>query len=166
MIKKLPLYESMLKVSNYIEVNEDSELYNSFKRKINIDDPKKVYLLFKSIYEPTELDKEVTFVIALDAKLNLINFTKITTGTANSTILHPRDAFKPAILNNAVSIIVVHNHPSGDPAPSKQDNSIYDTLKEAGKYLGIAISDFIIIGDDCFYSFALCRKKYIEGVER
>ncbi|HOO75035.1 MAG TPA: JAB domain-containing protein, partial [Tepiditoga sp.] len=71
----------------------------------------------------------------------------------NSSIAHPRDIFKSAIKNNAVTIILLHNHPSGDPSPSIQDRELTEKVKESGKILGIKLNDHIIIGKNSFYSF-------------
>lgn len=103
-------------------------------------------------------EKECVRVYLLDSKLNVIHSENISEGTANSSIAHPRDIFKIAIKLNAVSIILVHNHPSGDSSPSIQDIELTDKIKEAGKILGIKLNDHIIIGNNQYYSFNLSRK--------
>jgi DNA repair protein RadC len=103
-------------------------------------------------------EKEFVRVYLLDSKLNVIHSENISEGTANSSIAHPRDIFKIAIKLNAVSIILVHNHPSGDSSPSIQDIELTDKIKEAGKILGIKLNDHIIIGNNQYYSFNLSRK--------
>lgn len=77
----------------------------------------------------------------------------VSIGTLNSSLVHPREVFKVAILGNSVSIIVAYNHPSGDPTPSKEDITITARLKEAGKIIGIDILDHLIIGEDKHISF-------------
>ena len=74
-------------------------------------------------------------------------------GTVNYSLVHPRDIFKEAYLLNATGIICVHNHPSGEVKPSKEDISLTNRLKEIGLLLGIKVIDHIIIGDDRYYSF-------------
>jgi DNA repair protein RadC len=71
----------------------------------------------------------------------------VTLGTATSSIVHAREVFKPAILANATSIIATHNHPSGDPAPSRSDLEVTRSLRNAGEMLGITLIDHVIIGD-------------------
>ena len=66
-------------------------------------------------------------------------------GTVNASIVHPRDVFAPAIMHNATAVIVAHNHPSGDAAPSQEDKDVTHRLKEAGKLLGICVLQHIII---------------------
>ena len=74
-------------------------------------------------------------------------------GTANYSLVHPRDIFKEAYLLNASSIICVHNHPSGDVKPSKEDINMTIRIREVGLIMGIRLDDHIIIGDDKYYSF-------------
>ena len=77
----------------------------------------------------------------------------VTVGIANRTIVHPREVFWPAIKDNAVAIIVAHNHPSGQVEPSEEDRQVTVRLKEAGKVMGIPVLDHLIIGRDRYYSF-------------
>jgi DNA repair protein RadC len=102
--------------------------------------------------------QEIVRVIYLDSKLNIINFDDITIGTANASLAHPRDIFKNAIKNNSISIIMIHNHPSGDPSPSIQDIELTEKIKQAGKILDINLNDHLIIGKGSFYSFSLSRR--------
>jgi len=96
-------------------------------------------------------DREALVVLTLDTKNKITSITVASLGSLNSSIVHPREVFKTAILGNASSIIIGHNHPSGDPTPSKEDISITLRLKECGKILGIELLDHIIIGDDNKY---------------
>lgn len=95
-------------------------------------------------------DREHFVVAMLDNKNKLIGITTISIGSLNASIVHPREIFKPAILCNAASIILSHNHPSGDPRPSQEDLSITDRLKKAGEIIGIPVTDHIILGDNIF----------------
>ena len=78
---------------------------------------------------------------------------KVSIGTLNCSTVHPRELFRNAIKRSAASLILVHNHPSGDPTPSRDDLDITGRLKEAGKIVGIDVLDHIIIGDNKFTSF-------------
>jgi len=89
--------------------------------------------------------KEHFVGLYLNARHELIHKEIVSIGTANASIVHPRDVFAPALLRNAVAIIVVHNHPSGDATPSPEDRDVTHRLKEAGKLLGIAVLQHIII---------------------
>ena len=99
------------------------------------------------------LKQEVFVVILLDSKNNVIKEETIAKGTLNSALIHPREVFKSAIRESANSIILVHNHPSGDPTPSEQDKEVTEKLKEAGKALQINLLDHIIIGKNKWFNF-------------
>jgi DNA repair protein RadC len=101
------------------------------------------------------LDKEHFMVILLDSKNKVIKDEVVSVGTLNSSIIHPREVFKTAIRESANAIILVHNHPSGDPTPSEEDEEITNLLVKAGKLLSISVLDHVIIGRDKWYSFDL-----------
>ncbi|MBU3876778.1 DNA repair protein RadC [Faecalicatena sp. AGMB00832] len=91
-------------------------------------------------------------LLLLDTKSRLISDTDISKGTINSAILSPRELFVEALKKNAVSIVLLHNHPSGDPKPSRADVLTTKRVYEAGILIGIELLDHIIIGDNCYYS--------------
>jgi DNA repair protein RadC len=93
------------------------------------------------------LKKEHMKAILLNIKCGLISIEEISIGSINSSIVHPREVFAPAIKKSCASLILVHNHPSGDPTPSQEDLNITRRLVEGGKILGIEVVDHIIIGD-------------------
>lgn len=102
-----------------------------------------------------ESDREVFLVFHLDNKNRVISAEAVSTGSLTMTLVHPREVFKAAILSNAASIIVAHNHPSGDPTPSREDRDITERLKSAGALLGIPLVDHVVIGaNDTYRSFA------------
>jgi DNA repair protein RadC len=88
----------------------------------------------------------------LDTKNRLLSWETVSLGTLSTSVVHPREVFKGAILANAASIILCHNHPSGDPKPSAEDIAITKRLAEAGKILGIDVLDHIIFGEEGFVS--------------
>lgn len=98
------------------------------------------------------LEKEHFDVAILDTKNGIISIDNISIGTLNSSIVHPRDVFNIAIKKSANALILIHNHPSGDPTPSKEDISITNRLIESGEIIGIKVLDHIIIGNDRFLS--------------
>lgn len=99
------------------------------------------------------LNKEHFRIAILDTKNQILSIENISIGTLNASIVHPRDVFYAAIRRNANSIILIHNHPSGDPEPSKEDISITNRLIQVGDLLGIKVLDHIIIGDNRYISF-------------
>ena len=93
-------------------------------------------------------------LLMLNTKAKLLGETTISKGTVNASLLTPRELFIEALQKNAVSIILLHNHPSGDPTPSREDLLITKRIKEAGSLIGIELLDHIIIGNNCYISFA------------
>jgi len=98
------------------------------------------------------LDREHFRALYLDRKLKLLAIEPIAIGGLSSAMVHPREVFKPAVQRSAASIILVHNHPSGDPTPSAEDIELTRRLKEAGQIMGIDIIDHIVIGDNRYAS--------------
>lgn len=99
------------------------------------------------------LSKEHFKIAILDTKNQILTIENISVGTLNASIVHPRDVFKVAIKKNANSIILIHNHPSGDTTPSNEDINITNRLIDAGNLIGIKVLDHIIIGDNKYLSF-------------
>lgn len=102
--------------------------------------------------EMRHLDREHFCALLLNTKHQVVARETISVGTLNSSLVHPRELFKAAIKRSAAALILVHNHPSGDPTPSREDREITDRLKEAGTIIGIDVLDHIIIGDKNFIS--------------
>jgi DNA repair protein RadC len=97
-------------------------------------------------------DREHFRVLYLDRKAGLVTMEDISIGGLHSSIVHPREVFKTAIKRSAASIILVHNHPSGDPTPSREDIEVTRRLIEVGKIMGIEVLDHIIVGDNTYCS--------------
>jgi len=100
-----------------------------------------------------EVDREYFVAFMLDGKNRIMSANVVAIGSLNQAIVHPREVFKPAILANAACVVLAHNHPSGDPAPSREDREITRRLKEGGELLSIKVLDHIIIGDNSYFSF-------------
>ena len=98
------------------------------------------------------LQKEHFNIVVLDTKNHIIRIDNISIGTLNASIVHPRDVFKAAIKNNGNSVILVHNHPSGDVTPSSEDINITKRLIEGGNIIGIKVLDHLIIGNGSYLS--------------
>lgn len=103
--------------------------------------------------EMRHLDREHFRALLLNTRNQVIGMDKVSVGTLNSSTVHPRELFRNAIKRSAAAVILVHNHPSGDPTPSREDLDITGRLCEAGKIIGIEVLDHIIIGDNKFTSF-------------
>lgn len=98
-------------------------------------------------------EQEVLIVMLLDGRNHLLGEQTISKGTANSTLITPREVFLEAMKFHAVSVILVHNHPSGDPTPSEDDIKITDRVYRSGELLGVKLLDHLIIGDQKYMSF-------------
>jgi len=99
---------------------------------------------------------EVVILMCLSAKQQLLSFHILSRGCLDGTAVHPREVFKVAMLANAHGIVLVHNHPSGDPAPSSHDRLITDRLQSAGDIVGIALLDHVIVAEGRRY-FSFCE---------
>ena len=97
-------------------------------------------------------DREQFVALHLDARNNVNALEIVSTGSLNASLVHPREVFKAAILNNAASIILAHNHPSGDVTPSREDIELTRRMKQAGEIMGIEILDHVIVGPERFLS--------------
>ena len=92
-------------------------------------------------------------VIILNAKNKVLAIRQISEGSISSAVVHPREVFQKAIINHAAAIICAHNHPSGDPTPSKEDIELTSSLAGTGKLVGIPVLDHLVIGDGSYFSF-------------
>ncbi len=140
------------KASQLIALSELCKRYRSYKskEKIKITEPKDIVENFME--EMRVYSKEILKLLVLNTKKEIVTARDISIGTNNSALIHPREVFNLAIKNCGDSIILIHNHPSGDPKPSKNDINVTLRLKECGKLLGIELIDHIIIGDRKFTS--------------
>lgn len=121
------------------------------QEKIRVNSPRVLVNLLMD--DMRYLNKEHFNIAILDTKNQILAIENISIGTLNASIVHPRDVFSIAIKRNANSIILIHNHPSGDPEPSREDVNITHRLIEVGNLVGIKVLDHIIIGDNRYISF-------------
>lgn len=112
--------------------------------------PSQVYELFRDLEHES---KEHFLALHLDGKNRIICFERVSVGSLNQAIVHPREVYKGAVLSSAAAVLVLHNHPSGDPTPSREDLAITKRLREAGEIVGIVLLDHIVIGAGKYCSF-------------
>ena len=128
-----------------------SRICNSDRKfLVEYDSPEKVANYF--IPQLKHLDKEHMILLCLDTKCRILRETLITVGTVNSTLVSPREILIEAVQNGAVNIILIHNHPSGDPNPSVEDIETTERIRKAAEIVGIDLLDHIIIGDNKYIS--------------
>jgi DNA repair protein RadC len=109
-----------------------------------------IYTLLKDLQY---MDRECFVLLTLDQKNRIIDQHLISMGTLTASLVHPREVYRPAILDSAAAVAFVHNHPSGDSTPSPEDKTITERLKSCGELLGIRVLDHVIIGDENYSSF-------------
>ena len=126
---------------------------NTLYSQNEICTPKDAVSIMKDVL--IEMDQEIALVVNVDTKGKPINFSMVSMGDINRSLVSVRNVYKSAILSNATSIILFHNHPSGDKQPSIEDFNVTNRIVEAGKLLGISLLDHIIVGafDGREYSF-------------
>jgi DNA repair protein RadC len=112
---------------------------------------REVFELFNFMKNET---KEHFLAIHLDSKNRILCLDHISSGSLNASIVHPREVFKACLLSSAAAVLFLHNHPSGDPEPSREDLELTTRLKEGGELLGIRVLDHIIIGSGRYISLA------------
>ncbi|HHZ03131.1 MAG TPA: DNA repair protein RadC [Tissierellia bacterium] len=153
-LEKFKSYKGIndVKAAKLMAVAELSKRMSTLKiEKVKISSPGDAAAIMME--EMRYYQKEHFKIILLDTKNNIKKISEISVGSLNSSIVHPREVFHQAVANLASSIILVHNHPSGECEPSHEDIVLTNRLDECGKILGIKVLDHIIIGDGVFFSF-------------
>ncbi len=135
-----PVYETLT-------VNDQNAQYQD----AHLSSSRDVIRLFDFLSRET---KEHFWAVHLDSKNRMLCLDQISTGSLNASIVHPREVYKSALLSSAAALLLVHNHPSGDPTPSNEDREITMRLKEVSELLGIRLLDHVVIGNGRHYSFA------------
>ena len=141
--------ELLIKPAAYASRKRVSLVYEgSLQDRPRITSPQDAKTFFAKYWLDNPGHDQERFVVAcLDTKNRVQSVVMITIGTLDASLVHPREVFKPAILEGSSSIILSHNHPSGDSTPSGEDHKVTERLTEAGKLLGIEVLDHIIHGD-------------------
>jgi len=130
---------------------EIREIEYSYDRRPKISGMEDVIKAVKPLI--ADQNKEFFIALYLNTKNGIIKQEVVSVGSLSANVVHPREVFRTACMVSASSIIVAHNHPSGDPAPSREDIEITKKLTEAGKMIGIELLDHVILGQDRNYGF-------------
>lgn len=118
-----------------------------------VSSPMQAYLIINKVFNLENSAEEKFVMLCFNTKNNVIGAFEVSKGSLNASIVHPREVFKRAILSNANTILVAHNHPSCDLSPSNDDINLTEQLKQTGDIIGIRLLDHLIVGDNSFYSF-------------
>lgn len=148
-----------IQIKASFELSKRQELTKEENKEfnVNVESPKSAIELLRDKLQ--DYKKEHFKIIMLNSRNKVINIEDVSVGTLNTSLVHPREVFEPAIRHHSASVIIVHNHPSGDPEPSDDDLKMTKKLVESGKILSIEVVDHIIIGKDGYFSFK--EKKFI-----
>jgi DNA repair protein RadC len=132
-------------------VREKARLYGDERIKLGckVTRAEDVFCLFGWLSEQVQ---EEVYALYLDAKNKVIGYTLVSKGAVDQAVIAPADILRPALLSSAVSIVLVHNHPSGDPGPSLQDRQLTKQLEQACSFVGIKLLDHLVIGDGSYRS--------------
>ena len=136
-------------VSETLVVNEVAADYVG--RKARVTNSGDVFSLFSFLVNES---KEHFLALHLDCKNHIFCIGHVSAGSLNASIVHPRELYKSALLSSAAVVILMHNHPSNDPTPSREDLELTGRLREAGELLGVRVLDHVIIGSGCYVSLA------------
>lgn len=126
---------------------------NSNDEKLKVCDPVSIANLKLIREELLNSDREKFICLHLDTRNQIISYEIVSVGSLNASLVHPRELFKGAILSNASSVILCHNHPSGVPEPSREDIELTRRLRDAGVLLGVQVLDHLVFGDNSHISF-------------
>lgn len=138
-------YKTKLTEQQRVILEKEVSVYcPEIDRKIN--SPEKIVAVATQYLHMQELPEEYMYMLCMNTKLEMIGVFEISHGTVNSSVVGTREVFQKALLANAVSIALIHNHPSGDPKPSREDIQVTKRLMDAGDILGIQLLDHIIVG--------------------
>ena len=127
-----------------------------YKERICLGDPGSIASYYME--DMRHESRERTMVLLFDAKCRLLEKVMMSVGSATAALVSPREIFLAALDKSAIQIVLMHNHPSGDPSPSAEDDAVTKRVAECGALLGIPLVDHIIIGDRTYYSYRECKR--------
>ncbi len=142
--------KSALRIKAALELARRGFLRERLEKTVKVGSPSDLAEIM--IPELKGLDREHFKAVLLNTKNVIVRIVTVAIGSLNAALVHPRETFKTAVSSSAASLILVHNHPTGDPEPSREDEELTKRFAEAGRLLGIELLDHIIIGDGRFVS--------------
>jgi DNA repair protein RadC len=141
-------FKQIRAIMETLEVREEVAQYLQADRRYTA--PAQVAEIFSFLHNEV---KEHFFTVHLDGKNRILCLDLVSIGSLNQAIVHPREVFKTSLITSAAALLLVHNHPTGDPTPSAEDIAITRRLKEAGEIIGIKVLDHVIVGTEGYLSF-------------
>lgn len=131
----------------------------NYSKEKELNAPEKIYQMVTDVYDLPSMAEEYLYMIAFNTKFKPIGIFEISHGTVDASLINSREIFIRALLCGASSIVLIHNHPSGNVYPSKDDIKMTKLVIDAGRIIGIPVNDHIIVAKNKFFSFA--EEKYI-----
>lgn len=144
-------YKTKLTIDGEVILEKESSV-NYVGASNILGSPKDVYNLATDVFRMHEETEEYAYILCLNVKNKLISAFEVSHGSVNMSVIGVREILVKALLSNAVNLILIHNHPSGDPTPSKEDKNITIRLREAGNIIGVTLLDHLIIGNGRYCS--------------
>lgn len=117
-----------------------------------VSTPEDAAKVVRDLFDFDHLDREQFVALALNTKNRVVGAWAVSVGSLNASIVHPRELFKPAVMLSAASVVIAHNHPSGDPTPSGADIQLTRRLVKGGDVLGVELLDHVVVGDESIAS--------------
>lgn len=151
----------MKTITNIYSLQLVKEKDISYESIINIGNAGDIYNYCTDVLKMDKLPHESLYLLTLNTKLGITGVFEVTRGTLNESLVHAREIFQRAILNNSMAIVLIHNHPSGNATPSADDEKITLKITNAGELLGIPLIEHLIVGENEYYSFSAKRKSMI-----
>lgn len=147
-----------MRITKYVTLLDDSKHCKLVKESAtnypveNFNSPKVIYKMLCDVFKHDKQTEEYLYLLCFNTKCRLLGVFELSHGNVNQSICSAREIFQKALLCNASSFVLAHNHPSGDTSPSKEDFAVYRKITEASKLMDLSFMDNIIIGDN-YYSF-------------
>ena len=148
---QIPKYELLLDIETKLSHLKYKETFSSCNETFTT--PLSIFTFMTEVVQLHQMSDEYVYLLALNQKMRVIGLFEVSHGTGTASLLDARGVFMRALYVGANQIVLIHNHPSGDVEPSKQDITITKVIKEAGQLLAIPLVDHIIVGSDTYFSF-------------
>lgn len=144
-------YKTILNNEKMCELIKEKSV--NYPENDSFNNPNKIYKMLCDIFQHDKQTEEYLYLLCFNTRCKLQGIFELSHGTVNASFCNTREIFQKALLCNASSIVLAHNHPSGDITPSPQDIEVYKKVREASNIMGIDYIDNLIIGENAFYSF-------------
>jgi len=151
-VARVTQYKTLLDENGHCKLVKERAVNYQVQQKF--DNPQKIYRMLCDVFQHDKQSEEFLYLLCFNAKMKLLGVFELSHGNTSNTICGTREIFQKALLCNAVCIVLAHNHPSGDVTPSKSDVDVHGKVKQASEIMEVSLKDNLIIGNNCWFSFA------------